>query len=227
MIKTIAHINQRIAEAATACGRKPESVHMVAVTKTMPAERIRPAIDAGVRIFGENYIQEAGEKIKKLRDQYISWHFIGHLQSNKAKYAVPWFDLIHTVDSEKLAGEINKQAKNNGKIQNILIQVNIGGEGSKSGVSPDDAELLLRKISSLENIAVKGLMTIPPYFDAPETVRPYFKALADLRDRIGELAIPNIAMQELSMGMSGDFETAIAEGATMVRIGSAIFGERQ
>lgn len=227
MFEPLEKINRRIREAAVACGRDPKAVRLVAVSKTVPAERIRPAIEGGVEILGENYIQEAGDKIDQLADADVSWHFIGHLQSNKAKFAVRWFDLIHTVDSVKLAREINKQAAKIDKIQNILIQVNIGMEDSKSGAGERDALSLIREISPLENIAVKGLMTIPPFFDAPERVRPYFKALVSLRDKITAGKIPNVSTEELSMGMSGDFETAICEGATLVRIGTAIFGERQ
>ncbi len=227
MKAAISHINHRITAAAIACGRKPEAVKLVAVSKTVPVARIQAAIDAGLRTFGENYVQEAGDKIRQLEDQSVSWHFIGRLQTNKAKHAVPWFDMIHTVDSEKLAREIDKQAQKNGKIQDVLVQVNVGGEASKAGVSPEDAESLIQAISPLENLAVKGLMTIPPFFDSPETVRPYFRRLARLRDEIKTRRIPRISMQELSMGMTGDFEAAIAEGATMVRIGSAIFGERK
>ncbi len=226
-MNAIEHIQNRIEKTARACGRDPETVRLVAVSKTVPIARIRPVIEAGVRILGENYIQEAGEKIEALGDQAVSWHFIGHLQRNKAKFAVRWFDLIHTVDSVKLAKEIDRQAAKLGKVQEVLAQVNVGGEASKAGVSPEDTEALLRGISSLDNIAVKGLMTIPPYFDAPETVRPYFRSLAELKDRLARKKIPNIILDELSMGMTGDFEAAIAEGATLVRIGTAIFGERQ
>ncbi|MBS3759534.1 MAG: YggS family pyridoxal phosphate-dependent enzyme [Desulfobacterales bacterium] len=227
MFEPLERTNQRIREAAVACGRDPKTVRLVAVSKTVPAERIRPAIEGGVEILGENYIQEAGDKIEKLADADVSWHFIGHLQSNKAKFAVRWFDMIHTVDSVKLAREINKQAAKHDKAQNILIQVNIGMEDAKSGATEADTISLIREISPLENISVKGLMTIPPFFDAPEKVRPYFKALVALRDKIAAENIPNISMEELSMGMSGDFETAICEGATLVRVGTAIFGERQ
>lgn len=227
MVNTIAHIQERIRAAARACNRDPEMIRLVAVSKTVAAERIRPAIEAGVRILGENYIQEAGEKIEALAEQPVAWHFIGHLQSNKAKFAVRWFDLIHTVDSVKLAREIDKQAARLGKVQDVLVQVNVGGEASKAGVSPEETETLLHSLSQLENLSVKGLMTIPPYFDAPETVRPYFRSLADLRAHLAGRSIPRIHLEELSMGMTGDFEAAIAEGATLVRIGSAIFGERQ
>ena len=155
------------------------------------------------------------------------WHFIGHLQSNKAKYAVRLFDLIHSVDSLKLARELDKQSRKINKIQEILIQVNISEEASKSGVSVNDTLRLLKDISRLENLSVKGLMTMPPFFNAPEKARPYFTALRKLRDQIKMEAISNISMDELSMGMTGDFETAIEEGATLVRIGTAIFGARQ
>ena len=185
------------------------------------------AIDAGVDIFGENYVQEAIKKIEALTDLPIHWHFIGHLQSKKAKYAVRYFDLIHTVDSLKLAVALDQQAKKIHKVQDILVQVNVAMEPTKSGVKVEDVFSLVKDISSLENLSVKGLMTMPPYFDSPEKSRPFFKALAELKQAIGEQSIPNIIMKELSMGMTDDFETAIDEGATLVRIGTAIFGERQ
>jgi len=227
MFNALEDIHQRMRDAAVACGRDPEAVKLVAVSKTVPAERIRPAVEAGISILGENYIQEAREKVEQLAGLNVSWHFIGHLQSNKAKYAVRWFDMIHTVDSVKLAREISKQAAKLNKIQDILVQVNIGMENSKSGAAETETISMIREVSGLENIAVKGLMTIPPYFDAPEKVRPYFKSLAALRDRISAENIPKVPMEELSMGMSGDFEAAICEGATLVRIGTAIFGARQ
>lgn len=219
-------ISERIQMAATAAGRQPKSIHLVAVSKTMAADRVREAVEAGITILGENYIQEAREKIETLQDLSVSWHFIGHLQSNKAKYAVRLFDLIHSVDSIKLARELDRQARKNVKIQNILIQVNTGKEASKSGVYEEEALALVREAGLMENIAVKGLMTLPPYFNAPERVRPFFQALRELRDRIRFEALPGISMDDLSMGMTGDFETAIQEGATLVRIGTAIFGER-
>ncbi|MBT8359204.1 MAG: YggS family pyridoxal phosphate-dependent enzyme, partial [Deltaproteobacteria bacterium] len=156
----------------------------------------------------------------------VSWHFIGHLQTNKAKYAVRIFDLIHSVDSFKLALELNKHAGKTGKIQHILIQVNVAGESSKSGISTQDTMNLIKKISALKNLAIKGLMTMPPFFNEPEKVRPFFKDLRNLRDTIRSERIDNVDMEELSMGMTGDFEAAIEEGATLVRIGTAIFGER-
>jgi pyridoxal phosphate enzyme (YggS family) len=186
---------------------------------------VKEAIDAGVAILGENYVQEARDKFNVLSMYPVSWHFIGHLQSNKAKYAVRLFDLIHSVDTLKLARELNKQAKKVNKVQNILIQANISKEPSKSGADVENVASLIKDISILENLSVKGLMTMPPYFNNPEKVRPYFSALRNLRDQIRK-ALPGVVLDELSMGMTGDFEVAIEEGATLVRIGTAIFGER-
>jgi len=187
---------------------------------------IKQAIEEGVTLLGENYIQECLEKFDALSTYDVSWHFIGHLQSNKAKYAVRMFDLIHTVDSLKLATELDKHARKINKVQDILIQVNIGMEATKSGIHEEETTTLLKDIGSLENVSVKGLMTMPPFFDNPKNGRPFFIALRELRDAISDAAIPNIFMDELSMGMSGDYEVAIEEGATLVRIGTAIFGER-
>jgi pyridoxal phosphate enzyme (YggS family) len=216
----------RIKKAAAACNRPLDSIQLIAVSKTMPAEIVKEAIEAGVTDLGENYIQEARDKVSALATSDVNWHYIGHLQSNKAKYAVRLFDLIHSVDSLKLARELNKYAQKNDKIQSILVQVNVAREDTKSGIYVENTIELLKNISQLENISVSGLMTMPPFFNAPEKVRPFFAALRKLRDEIRAEGIPNIAMQELSMGMTGDFEAAIEEGATMVRIGTAIFGER-
>ena len=222
----ISRIQARIAKAAKNCGRSPDEVSLLAVSKTKPVASIQQALDAGLVLFGENYIQESREKVNELAATSARWHFIGHLQSNKAKYAVRLFDLIHSVDSVKLARELNKQAAKIGKVQPVLIQVNISGEASKSGTARDEAVDLATEISSMNNLVLQGLMTMPPFFDDPERARPYFKALRELRDHIRNLAIPNVSMDELSMGMTGDFEAAIAEGATLVRVGTAIFGER-
>jgi hypothetical protein len=227
LIKRLQTVNNRIQTAARACGRNPETIRLVTVSKTVPTERVRQAIQAGVTILGENYVQETRTKFNDLATYPVSWHFIGHLQSNKSKYAVRLFDLIHSVDSLKLARELDKQARKINKIQEILIQVNISAEASKSGVSVNDTLRLLKDISRLENLSVKGLMTMPPYFNAPEKVRPYFAALRGLRDRIKHHGVLNVSLNELSMGMTGDFEVAIQEGATLVRIGTAIFGKRQ
>jgi len=220
-------IRERIRKAAESCKRDPDSIRLVAVSKTVPAETVKEAIEAGATILGENYVQEAREKFDALVLYPASWHFIGHLQSNKAKYAVRLFDLIHSVDSLKLAHALDKEAKKVDKIHSILVQVNISGEDTKSGIAAVEAPGLISEISRLENLSVKGLMTMPPYFYQPEKVRPYFVALRDLRDRLKEQSIPNLSVDELSMGMTGDFEVAIEEGATIVRIGTAIFGERK
>jgi pyridoxal phosphate enzyme (YggS family) len=220
-------IKKRIAAAAIGCGRDPETVRLVVVSKTVNADRVAEAIDAGADILGENYIQEARDKFNALVDRPVQWHFIGHLQSNKAKYAVRMFDLIHSVDSLKLARTLDKEARKSGKVQDILIQVNISREETKSGIDETAAVELLTQISTLQNVRVKGLMTMPPFFDAPELARPFFRQLALLQGRIVNRNISGVDMDEMSMGMTGDFEVAIQEGATLVRIGTAIFGARQ
>ncbi len=225
--KRLKLVKERVEAAALSSDRDPKTVKLVAVSKTVPVDRVHAAIKAGVTMLGENYVQEAREKIEALGKERVSWHFVGHLQSNKAKYAVKLFDLIHSVDSLKLAKELNKRAGALGKAQDILIQVNISGEETKSGIDTEQTLNLVRGISPLENIAVRGLMTMPPYFNAPDKVRPYFKALKSLQTLIRQEAIPNVDMTELSMGMTGDFVAAIQEGATLVRIGTAIFGERE
>ncbi len=220
------NVMDRIKKSAIKCRRDPETIRLVAVSKTVPAQRVKEAIDAGVTILGENYVQETRDKFNALSSCRVSWHFIGHLQSNKAKYAVRLFDLIHSVDSVKLAREIDKQSKKVDKIQNILIQVNVADESTKSGASIQNTLNLIKEISNFKNLAVKGLMTMPPFFNAPEKVRPFFKDLRKLRDQFRKEAVQNVVMDELSMGMTGDFEVAIEEGATLVRIGTALFGER-
>ena len=223
--KRLENVNARIHKAALKCGRDLESIHLVAVSKTIPANRVREAIEAGVTILGESYVQEARNKFNILGTYPVSWHFIGHLQSNKAKYAVRLFDLIHSVDTLKLAHELNEQAKKVNKFQDILIQINISKEASKSGSGIENVAKLIKDIILFENLSVKGLMAMPPFFNNPEKARPYFIALRNLRDQI-QKDFPGVALDELSMGMTGDFEVAIEEGATFVRIGTAIFGER-
>ena len=219
-------VKERIRKAAEGCQRNPEEIRLIAVSKTMPAETVRQAIEAGVTDIGENYVQESRDKFQALVSLDVNWHFIGHLQSNKAKYVVRIFDLIHSVDSLKLARELNKQAKNVDKVQKILVQVNVAKEDTKSGIYAEDAIDLLKEIGQFENLSVRGLMTMPPFFNAPDRVRPFFADLCKLRDKIESAALPNIRMDALSMGMTGDFETAIEEGATFVRVGTAIFGAR-
>ena len=227
MKQRLEHIKQRIRQTAESCKRDADSVRLVAVSKTIAADIVKEAIEAGITILGESYVQEARAKFKALVQYPVSWHFIGHLQSNKAKYAVRLFDLIHSVDSLKLARELDQQARKVDKIQQILVQVNIGAEDTKSGISTDEASRLVAEISQLKNLAVKGLMTMPPYFYQPEKAQPFFAALREMRDQIKEQSLPHLSLDELSMGMTGDFEVAIKEGATLVRIGTAIFGERQ
>jgi len=215
----------RIVSAAKRAGRDPASVRLVVVTKTVDPERIKEAVDAGATILGENRVQEAKEKIEKL-GSVASWHLIGRLQVNKARHAVKLFDLIHSVDSPELAAEIDKQAAKIGKVQSILVEVNIAGEASKAGMAVKNAPALVREIAKHGNITVQGLMTIPPFSEQPEDSRPYFCVLRELAESMKRENIPNTAMKELSMGMSGDFEVAVEEGATLVRVGTSIFGER-
>ncbi len=213
-------------QAARRAGRDPGEIKLIAVSKTVEIARIREAIEAGVTILGENYVQEAREKIEEI-GHGIQWHMIGHLQSNKAKYAVTLFDYIHSLDGIALAREIDRRAAQKGKRMRALVEVNLSGETSKFGVGSEAVMELIHQVSPLEHISIEGLMTMPPYFDEPEKARPYFTRLRELRDRIQEEGIEGVRMDELSMGMSGDFEAAIEEGATMVRVGTAIFGERR
>ena len=220
-------VMERMHAAAVRCNRRPEDVRLVVVSKTVPADRVEKAIVAGVQFLGENYVQEARDKFNALSTYPISWHFIGHLQSNKAKFAVRIFNLVHSVDSLKLARALDKQAAKVDKIQDILIQVNIAEEATKSGVQAEETLELVRHVSQLEHLCLKGLMTMPPYFFSPEKARPFFKALRELRDEIMAEKMPDVRLDELSMGMTGDFEVAIEEGATLIRVGTAIFGTRQ
>lgn len=226
VLQRLKRIRQKIAEAALRSGRNPDDISIVGVTKTVPPDLIVKGVEAGLRILGGNYIQESLEKMEALATPTVCWHFIGRLQSNKAKQAVLHFDLIHSTDSEKLAVEINRQAKRSNKVQPILIQVNTGEEHTKSGVLPNETLELVKRINHLENISIRGLMTMPPFFDAPERVRPFFRALNDIKKQIEDAGLENVAMETLSMGMTGDYEVAVEEGATLVRIGTALFGDR-
>jgi pyridoxal phosphate enzyme (YggS family) len=196
------------------------------VTKTVPPERIRKAIEAGVTLLGENYVQEAKDKIAFVGDA-ARWHMIGHLQTNKAKYAVKLFECIHSVDRLELAQELDRRAHLAGCKMEILVEINISGEQTKNGVPATRAADLIKSLSPLDNLVVRGLMTMAPYSDNPENSRPYFKALRHLRNDILQEGITGMRLDELSMGMTDDFEVAIEEGSTLVRIGRAIFGERQ
>lgn len=226
MREKILSIMDRIKKSALASGRNPEGIRLIAVSKKKSPEMVMEAIEAGQYVFGENYIQEAISKIEQIQKNSLEWHFIGHLQKNKAKFAVRYFDLIHTVDSEALALEIAKNAVKAGKIQEILIQVKTGDELTKSGVELDNVMETVKKIAAIENVRIKGLMTIPPPVENPEDARPFFRALRKKAEEIKSENIAGVFMDELSMGMSDDFEVAVSEGATLVRVGTAIFGER-
>jgi PLP dependent protein len=224
--ENIRRIRESIAEAALRSGRKPSDVRLMAVTKTVDDDRILEAVETGVDIIGENYVQEGKRKIEKLGKGWVEWHFIGYLQSNKAKDAVKMFDMIHSVGRLGLAQELDRRSGTEGLMTKILVEVNLGGEESKSGVAKEGALALIRTIADLKNISVVGLMAIPPWFDDPEDARPYFIALREIRDRVINEGIGQVRMDELSMGTSGDYRVAVEEGATIVRVGRGIFGER-
>ncbi len=215
-------VNKRIAAACVRVGRDPAQVTLVAVSKTHGADVVREALAAGQLDFGENYVQEMVEKHEQV-GAGPRWHYIGHLQRNKVKYLAPWVHLIHTVDTIRLAEEIDKRAAAAGRKIGVLVQVNVAGEEQKSGCEPAEAAPLLRAVAGLAHVEPLGLMTMPPFWPA-EQVRPFFRALRELRDRLrDETGLP---LDQLSMGMSADFEAAVEEGSTLVRVGTAIFGER-
>ena len=218
-------VDRRVREAAARAGRDRDEIVLIAVSKTKPVELVLELTEAGVRDFGENHAQELVQKYEVIHEG-IRWHFIGHLQRNKVKYVVGRACLIHSVSSLRLAEEINKESLKKGVVSDILMEVNIADEETKSGISDEEAETLLRQISELPALRVKGLMAIAPPVDDPEENRGYFRQMRALRDKFNTLGLPNVDLKELSMGMTGDFEVAIEEGATMVRVGTAIFGER-
>jgi len=227
--ENIAAVRERIDQAARRVGRNPEEITLMAVSKTFPPQPIREAYKAGLRVFGENRVQEFTGKSDALRDLAgAEWHLIGHLQSNKANKAAELFSAVDSIDSVKLAEKLNAAAERLGKTLSVLIEVNVGGEEAKSGIDPQSHELdaILESASQFHNLNVRGLMTIPPFTDDPEGARPYFRQLRELRDRISSRRLPHIEMAILSMGMSHDFEIAIEEGSTCVRVGTAIFGAR-
>jgi pyridoxal phosphate enzyme (YggS family) len=242
--ENLLRVMERIEKAAQRSGRDPKEIRLVAVSKTVEPARIKEAIEAGVSILGENYVQEAKKKIEEIgrpactepasrslaegrrfgEGRPAAWHFIGHLQSNKAKYAVHLFDMIHSLDSIALAEELNRRAEQAGQMMKVLIEINLSGEATKFGTGESEILNLARRILQLNHLSLEGLMTMPPYFDSPEMSRPYYIQLRELKERLVEKGIP---IRELSMGMSNDFEVAIDEGATYVRVGTAIFGERK
>ena len=223
--ENIAWIRQMITAAALRAGRDPQAIRLMAVTKTVSDDRIREAAAAGIRLFGENYVQEAQRKISLFPGDW-EWHMIGHLQTKKSKYAVRLFHALQSLDRVELAAELNKRCEGAEICMPVLVEVNTGGEKTKGGVAPQELEGFIRAIAPLTNIAVQGLMTMPPWFDDSEEARPYFRLLKELQEKIAALDIPNVTMSELSMGMSDDFVVAVEEGSTIVRIGRAIFGER-
>lgn len=228
LFENISTIYKRISHVAMRAGRNPEDVRLVAVTKTVDVKKIKEAIDLGLRIFGESRVREALKKVTsdelRVTSGEIEWHLVGHLQKNKAKMAVQLFDLIHSLDSIGLAEELNKHAEKTGKVQKVLVQVKLSGEETKHGVPREGLMDLIKAMSGMKNLKLEGLMTMPPFFDDPEMSRPFFRELRELRD-IAERSVYKLS--ELSMGMTNDFEVAIEEGATMVRIGTGIFGERK
>src|SRR5215471_557097 len=227
--ENIAQVRARIARAAARVRRNPDSIALMAVSKTVEPARIREAAQAGIRVFGENRVQEFAEKFPDRQDRRdAEWHLIGHLQSNKAGKAMELFDGIDSLDSLKLAERLDRAAATMAKILPVLIEINVGGEESKSGIPLDspDLETLLQALPGFEHLQVRGLMAVPPFAQSPEAVRPYFRLLRDLRDTLAQRQLPRLEMDILSMGMSHDFEVAIEEGSTCVRVGTAIFGER-
>lgn len=224
--KRLEDVFKRIGSAANAAGRNCGSIRLVAVSKTYPASAVSEAYQAGQRVFGENYVQELVAKAAEISEP-VEWHFIGHLQSNKVRQIAGLVSMIHSVDRLSLAEEISRQWGKLGKICDILVQVNISGESTKSGMTEDGAVGLVKDIAALPNIRIVGLMTMPPFFDEPDLARPYFAELKRLSVKIAKMGLQGVGMGELSMGMSGDFEAAIQEGATLVRVGTAIFGERK
>lgn len=227
--ENVARVQQLIASAATRAGRPPAQVTLMAVSKTFPSEAIRAAYDAGVGVFGENRVQEFGGKswdVKQLAG--AEFHLIGHLQSNKLMRALELFEAIDSVDSIRLAEKLSTAAARMRKRLPVLIEINVGGEAQKSGLAPESAELeqLLVAAARLEGLAIRGLMAIPPHTGDPEGARPYFRRMRELRDQLRARALPAVSLETLSMGMSHDFQVAVEEGSTCVRLGTAIFGER-
>lgn len=228
--ENVAEVRKRIAGAAERVGRAPEEIVLMAVSKTFPSQSIREAYTAGLRVFGENRVQEFARKADAMCDLVdVNWHLIGHLQTNKAAKAAESFDAVDSLDSVRLADKLNMSANNANKTLSILIEINVGGEAAKSGmvIGSDELEEILQSAPRWANLRLRGLMTVPPYSEDPEGSRPYFRQFRQIRDSIANRKLPEVEMQVLSMGMSHDFEVAIEEGATCVRVGTAIFGKRE
>jgi len=222
-----ARVQERMEAACLRAGRRSEEVKLVAITKTVDTSRIRRAYAAGVRDFGENRVQEADEKRPAVSDLTATWHLVGHLQTNKARPARALFHWVHSIDSLRLAEKLHQAAACSGERLQILLQVKLGDEPAKSGIPEYEVQSLAEQVSRLETLDLRGLMTIPPLFEDPEQARPFYRRLRERARAIERARLPNVRMEELSMGMSHDFEVAIEEGATLVRVGTAIFGERR
>ena len=222
----VERVRTRMRQAAERVGRDPQSVRMVAASKTVDAARIRAAIAAGVTILGENYLQETRQKLGQIGRSGVEWHLIGPLQRNKVRYVFDLFDMMHSLDRIELAEEINRRAERLGRRLSVLLEVNVGKEASKSGWTPAGLLKDIRQLTRLPNIEVRGLMTIPPPTPNPVEARPFFRALRELRDHLAQEGYEGMPLQELSMGMTADYDIAIEEGATLVRVGTAIFGPR-
>jgi pyridoxal phosphate enzyme (YggS family) len=214
-----------INDAAAKCGRRAEDIKLLGASKSQSVDAIRAATAAGLTLVGENYVQEAKEKKDRIAE-CVEWHMIGHLQRNKVKAAVEVFDILETLDNLALARDLDKEAGKHGKNVRVFIEVNLGNEESKSGIAKNQVVSLVEEVASLSNLRAEGLMTVPPFRENPEQVRPFFRELSELRERLNELRLPNVGLRELSMGMTHDYTVAIEEGATIVRIGTALFGPR-
>lgn len=225
--ENIKNIRERINRACFRCGRKPEEVTLVAVTKTFGSDMMKEAVEAGQLDFGENYVQELNEKRDELRNLNVRWHFIGHLQTNKVKYIAEYVHLVQTVDNVRVAEEIQKRAQMHGRIIDILVEVHTTTEETKSGVLPEKTLDLVKQIFPFKNVRMQGLMTMGPFSDDPNDSRPSFQQLVHIQKRIEQEGIPGVSAKQLSMGMTHDFEVGIEEGATIVRLGTAIFGKRK
>ena len=216
---------ERIQEAAARRGRDPRGIKLLAASKSQSVDKIQAAIEAGIRLFGENYVQEAQGKRAAIRES-VEWHMIGHLQRNKVKTALDLFEMIQSLDSLELARELDKEGKKRGRVVRAFVEVNLGGEETKSGIAREKIAALMGEIGKLPYIRIEGLMAVPPFRENPEEARPYFRALRELQGELQRLKMPNVDLKELSMGMTHDYPVAIEEGATLVRIGTAIFGPR-
>ncbi|MEW8978666.1 MAG: YggS family pyridoxal phosphate-dependent enzyme [Symbiobacterium sp.] len=224
--ENIGLIQEQIRQAALRAGRDPAGVKLIAVSKTRTVAEIEEALACGIRDFGENRVQELRSKAPLLAEEGPTWHLIGTLQTNKVKQALEWAELIHSLDRVSLLEELVKQAERRGRPCDVLVQVNVSGEATKHGLAPGDLEPFLRRVAQQRWVRVRGLMTMAPYSPDPEQARPYFRRLRELRDQMRALGLEGVSMEHLSMGMSGDFVVGVEEGATMVRVGTAIFGPR-